>query len=125
MQLWITNHCKERYAERINNNIPVDVVVILKSITSGKDITNKVLEEAPRYLLYLYQKYNEFGLTIIKTDNIIYILKKKEGTFNTYTALTCYKDDNYLSQFKNTVMSRSEIYIRIKILKAEIKKNKK
>jgi hypothetical protein len=125
MNLNITNHCKDRYIERVNNGQQVDIMVIIKSIISGRDITNKVLEEAPRYLLYLYEKYREFGLTIIKSGDIIYTLKKKDGTYNTYLVITCYKDVNYLSQFKNTSMSRDEIYIRIKQIKNEIKKNKK
>ena len=124
MKLWITNHCKERYRERISNGEPVDVVKILQQISKGKDITNIVFDEAPRYILYLHEEYGEVGQTIIKADGIIFLLKKKEGT-DTFAVLTCFKDENYLAQFKNTSMPRAEIYIRIKLIKAKNKQNKK
>lgn len=125
MQLSITTHCKERYVERVNGGNPVDIVTILQKISAGKDITNKVLDDAPRYILYLYERYEECGLTVIKNDDIIFILKRKEGTYNTFSVLTCYKDVNFLEQFKNTSMPRAEIYIKIRLKKAELKKKKR
>ncbi len=119
MKIWITNHCKERYVERVNEGRCTDVVDILKAISSGKDITNKVLDDAPRYILYLYEKYNEFKLTIIKNNNVIFILRKKDDV---YHAITCFKDENYLSMYKNTSMSRADIYLKIRLLKSKIKK---
>ena len=124
MKLIITNHCKERYVERINNGEFIDIVIILKLISSGKDITNKIYDEVPRYILYLYEKYGELGQRIILSSDIIFILRKKEGTFDTYIVLTCYKNENHLSQFKNTSLSREEIFIRIKLAKSKNKKNK-
>jgi hypothetical protein len=125
MNLWITNHCKERYVERVTNGIPVDVVSILKNISAGKDITDKIYTEAPRYILYLYEKYGELGQKILLHDNVIYILKKKEGTFETYSVLTCFRNEKYLEQFKNTAMARDEIYIRIKFAKKKCRENRK
>ncbi len=125
MKLWVTNHCKERYIERITDGVPVDVVSILKKVASGKDITDKLYTEAPRYILYLYEKYGELGQRILLHDNVIYILKKKEGTLETFSVLTCFKNEKYLEQFKNTVMPREEIYIRIKLAKKKSKENRK
>lgn len=84
MKFFITHHAGERYIERIrcglnsaNNNLFAE---ILTKLNTGKDITNKVFDEAPRYILYLYEKYKQLGLTIIQTDDIIFICKKRSGT---------------------------------------------
>jgi len=122
-KLWITKHCKERYEERINNGLSIDILLVLQNVYNAKDITNKVLEEAPRYILYLYEKYGEFGQKILKNNDTIFILKRKHDEKDTWNVITCYKDNNYLSQYKNTTMSRKEIYIRIKMEK--IKNNRK
>lgn len=123
MKIWITAHCKDRFKERISLGVNTDVVDILKLVSSGKDITNKVLDDAPRYILYLHEKYGEFGQKIIKNGDIIFILKRTENVPDGYTVLTCYKDTNYLSQFINSAMPRKEIYMQIKI--AKMKNNSK
>lgn len=125
MKFWLTQHSKERYVERVLNgnnlveNLNID---ILRQISAGIDITNKVYDECPRYILYLYEKYKELGLKIIRSNNIIFITKKRKGTFALYDVVTCYIDDgNHLSQFKNTALSRETIFIKIKELKRTLK----
>ncbi len=122
MSLWITSHCKKRYVERINDGKPVDVIEILKAVSSGKDITDKIYTEAPRYILYLYEEYGGLGLKIVSNGDIIFILKKKEGTEKMFSVITCFKNINYLKQFKETSMSREDIFIKIKIAKSNLKK---
>lgn len=80
MKFWLTQHCKERYIERILNGLnTIDNlnISILKKIEAGKDITNKIYDECPRYILFLYEKYKELGITIIKSENILFITKKE------------------------------------------------
>lgn len=125
MKFNITHHASERYIERVRCGIhSTDTNLyteILKDLSAGKDITNKVYDEAPRYILYLYEKYKQLGLTIIHSKSTLYICKKRQGTQNLYDVLTCYSDHRYLEQFKNTVMSREEIFLKIKILKKQLK----
>lgn len=124
MKIWITEHCKDRYAERVMNGKRTDVINIVNTVIEGKDITNKILDSVPRYILYLYEKYGEFGQKIIQNGDIIFILKRKDGTIDTFNVLTCYvdKDLNHFNQYKNTNLSRKEIYIRIIELKRKMKK---
>ncbi len=124
MKFFITKHCQQRYIERVNNGLNVDdnvLFTILNKVSAGKDITNKIYDEIPRFILYLYEKYGELGQTIIKSDNIIFITKKRVGTNNLFDAITCYFDNNYLSQYKNTVLSREDIFIKIKEAKKKAK----
>lgn len=125
MRFWLTHHCKIRYVERVlngNNNMENLNVTILKDISAGTDITSKVYDETPRYILYLYEKYKELGITIIRNKNILFIARKRKGTYNLYDVLTCYVDDgNYLRQFKNTALSREEIFLKIKLTKTKLK----
>lgn len=124
MRIWVSTHCRDRYYERVSN-IPPDggfTMKIINNITNGKDITEKIFDEAPRYILYLHEKYGEVGQRIIEHDQVIYLLKRQKETKDTFTAITCFKNEDFLSQFKNTSMSRSEIYIKIKLAKAANKK---
>lgn len=125
MKFWLTQHAKERYVERIlnglNNHENLNIT-ILKQLSSGKDITNKIYDECPRYILFLYEKYKELGLTIIQNDNILFITKKRKGTHNLYDVLTCYFDNgSHLKQFKNTALTREEIFLKIKEIKRKLK----
>jgi len=125
MKFWLTQHSKERYVERILNglnNIDNLNVTILKQMSAGVDITNKVYDDCPRYILFLYEKYKQLGLTIIKSDNVLFICKKRKGTYDLYDVLTCYFDDGkFLRQFKNTALSREEIFLKIKMIKSKLK----
>ncbi len=70
MKFFITKHCQQRYIERINNGLNVDdnvLFTILDKVNAGKDITNKIYDEIPRFILYLYEKYGELGQTIISS----------------------------------------------------------
>lgn len=124
-KFWLTQHSKERYVERILNGLnKVDNlnVTILKQLSAGKDITSEVYDKCPRYILFLYDKYKALGITIIKSDNVLFITKKRKGTDSLYDVLTCYfEDGRYLSQFKNTALSREEIFLKIKIAKSKLK----
>ena len=124
MKFWLTQHSKERYVERVLNGLnTVDNlnVTILKQISAGVDITNKIYDECPRYILYLYEKYKELGLKIIKSGNVLFLTKKRKGTECLYDVITCYlENSNYLRQFKNTALSREMIFIKIKEIKRKL-----
>lgn len=124
MKFFITKHAKQRYIERVNNGLHIDdnvIYTMLDKIKAGKDITTKIYDDIPRYILFLYEKYKELGQTIIKSDDIIFITKKREGANHLYDVITCYIDNNYLSQFKNTSLRREEIFIKIKEAKKKAK----
>lgn len=125
MKFWLTQHSKERYVERILNGLNTTDnlnVTILKQISSGVDITNKIYDECPRYILFLYEKYKQLGITIIRKDNVLFITRKRKGTYDLYDVITCYLEDgNYLKQFKNTALSRDQIFLKIKMIKSSLK----
>lgn len=124
MKFWITQHSKDRFRERILNgqntvdNLNVHMINILRT---GTNITSQVYDECPRYILYLYEKYKELGIAIIRAQNILFITKKRKGTYNLYDVLTCYYNtDNYLRQFKNTALTRDQIFMKIKEIKRKL-----
>lgn len=126
MKFWLTQHSKDRYVERILNGLNTADnlnVTILKQISSGVDITSKVYDDCPRYILYLYEKYKELGITIIKKDNVLFIARKRKGTYDLYDVITCYNYDEgrFLRQFKNTALTREEIFFKIKLIKSTLK----
>lgn len=120
----ISQHCRERYIERINGGVNVDtniLLTVLNKLLGGTDITNKVFDEAPRYILFLYEKYKDCKLTLIQNTDTIFVCKKRPGTDNLYDVLTCYSSHKHLDQFKNTTMSRADIFIKIKQIKTQLK----
>ncbi len=125
MKFWLTQHAKERYVERVLNglnNLENLNVTILKHISGGADMTSKIYDECPRYILYLYEKYKELGITIIRNGNVIFITRKRKGAYHLYDVLTCFVDDgHYLKQFKNTALSRDQIFLKIKMIKSTLK----
>lgn len=125
MKYFITKHCKERYIQKIKNglNSTDDILIeILKLVSAGKDITNKIFDEVPRYIIHLYEKYENANIKIYLNQNIIFILKKRIGTQDLYDVLTTYHyTDNYLEVYKHSVLSRQDIYIKISLLKKSVK----
>lgn len=100
-------------------------VTILKHISAGVDITNKIYDECPRYILFLYEKYKELGINIIRSGHVLFITKKRKGTYDLYDVITCYHFCNdHLKQFKNTVLSREEIFLKIREIKRKLKHEK-
>lgn len=124
-KFFITKHAQERYLERIRMSISVTDVNLLTEmlncLKSGTDITNKVYDTAPRYILYLYEKYKELGLIIIENKNTIFICRKRKGTINLCDVVTCYNSYKHLDQFINTTMKREDIFIKIKEIKKKLK----
>lgn len=124
MKFWITKHCKERYVERVCNGLNKFEnlnIHILKELGFGKDITNKIYDEVPRYILFLYEKYKELGQKIYTVGDTIYVLKKRAGTNDLYEVLTCYNNHNHLEQYKKSTLSREEIFMKIKEIKKKLK----
>lgn len=123
MNIFITTHAKQRYRERfLDNSHNVNILpIMLKDIHSGKDITQKIYNDVPRFILYLYEKYEELGITIIQSDDKIFLLKKKDKTIDCLYVITCIKSENYLNQFKNTSLSREDIFLKIKNIKSKLR----
>lgn len=125
MQVFITQHCKSRYLERIKNHQNTSdnlLIEILNSINTAKDITNQIYDKIPRFILFLYEKYKTANMKIMKNDHILYVMQKRVGTDHLFDVVTCYYDNgNYLEQYKNTVLSREEIFMKIKLIKKQLK----
>lgn len=121
MRFWITTHCQERYISRVNNGIRCGSIDILKDISKGKDITNEIYDSNPRYIMFLYEKYKSANQKIIKSGHNLYIVKKRQGALDLFEAITCFVDQNKLEEFKNTILSRQDIFIQIKLLKSKYK----
>lgn len=125
MKFWLTDHVKKRYIERVVNgvnNFENLNVSILKHISTGKDITNKVYDECPRYILFLYEKYKQLGITIMLANDVLFITKKRKGTYDLYDVLTCYPyTGDYLRTFKTSVLPREIIFMKIKEIKRKLK----
>lgn len=124
MRYYLTAHAISRYVERINNglhNSDSEINVMLKKLYAGRDVTNKVFDECPRYMLYLYERYESL-VSIVESDGIIFICNKRKGTEALYDVITCYKKtDGFLRQWKESVMPRQEVFIKIKLIKTKIK----
>lgn len=122
MKYNITKHCSQRYVERVLGGIKTSdnlYVSILKDLSGGKNVTSKMSEDHPRYILYIKERYGiEKGCNFIKNDNTIFILKKRKNTDDLYDVLTCYIEtpDTYTT-FDNSVMSKHEIYYKLSKLK--------
>jgi hypothetical protein len=125
MRFFITQHCQERYLERVRNNkntSPNLMKEILRDVYESKDITNEVYDNIPRYILFLYEKYKTANIKIFKSkDKVIYIAQKRKGTESLYNVITCYFDNNHWKQFENTVLNREEIFLKIKQIKKQLK----
>jgi len=122
---YISRHCQERYMERIrmgsNTSETSPLTEMINSLKAGKDITQNVYDDVPRYILFLYEKYKQLGITIIESNNTIFIARKRTGTLNLYDVVTCYSAHRHLEQFKNTDMKRQDIFIKIKQIKTKLK----
>jgi hypothetical protein len=126
MKFYVTKHAQQRYLERIHNNLNVSDNLLkdmLDILYKAKDITSKIYDNIPRYILYLYETYKTVNCKILESENVIFLCKKREGTEQLYDVITCYhKNANHLSQFENTVLSRKEIFIKIAEIKRKLKK---
>lgn len=124
MKIQITNHAKQRYRERmLNGSHETNILpLMLKQIREGKDITDKLYDKIPRFILYLYEKYNELGQRIIQNNDEIFILKQPDKSIDVTYVLTCIKNDKYLSNFENTSLSREEIFLKISQIKNSLRK---
>lgn len=124
MRFHISQHCQERWIERVNAGLNKDdhtLMKILHTLNDSKDITAKVFDDAPRYILYLYEKYKSCNVTIMSGNGVIFVAKKRKGAENMYDVLTCYVEHKHLDQFRNTSLKRSEIFIRISEAKKKYK----
>lgn len=123
----ITKHCRERYIQRIEAAAESENILfkILDNIKAGKDITDKIQRECPRYVQHLHEKYKEAGQRIFLNEltSTLFITKKRPGTYALYDVFTCYKyTEDYLATFKTSVLSNDEIYLNIRMLKKQNKK---
>jgi hypothetical protein len=123
MKFNITRHCKNRYIERVLgglNNSPNIFLEILNMLNSATNITSKLSEENPRFILYLKERYGiDKGYNFLKKDNVIFVLSKHKGTKNLYEVITCYIKHKHIDKFKNTILSNDEIHLRLRQLKKE------
>ena len=124
MRYNITKHCRDRYIERILgnlNNSPNIFIEMLTKLSKAKNITSNLSDNVPRFILYVKERYGaDKGYTFLKSDSLIFILVKRKNTFNLYDVITCYVESDKLEQFKNTKLSKKEIYNKLHLLKSKI-----
>lgn len=117
MRFYITQHCKDRYLERVmgcRNTSSHLLTTILKDLNVAKNITSQISTEVPRFILYLKQQYgSDKGYNIFKKDHTIFIVTKRKGTIDLYDVVTCYIDVDSISKFKHTVLTNQEIHLRL------------
>lgn len=121
MRAFITQHCRNRYMERVGKT-PNSLQDIAKIVESGTDVTNKIFDAAPRFILHLYTKYKTANIKIIFKDGVHYITTKRKGADNLYDVMTCYQGDDRFKMYANSVIPRKEIYFQIGELKRKLKK---
>lgn len=121
MKYFISKHCQERYLERVlnsKNTINNLLVTIFNDLKNSKNITSQTSTEAPRFILYLKQRYgNDKGYNILKKDHIIFIVIKRKGTYDLYDVVTCYIDNDSIDKFKHNILNNKEIYLKLATIK--------
>ncbi len=127
MKFDISYHCKERYKQRIGVALGENLYgKILTELKAAKDITDKVINECPRYVQHLKTKYKSAGQRILVFDNkTLFICKKRPGTglpnkhlSGLFDVLTCYQfDEKYLQDYRNSVQSRKDTFIILSTMK--------
>ncbi len=123
MKYYVTNHCQNRYLERVRNGLntsPNLLMEIFNSLNKAQDVTSKISNEIPRFTLYVLETYKRHGLNILKNDKIYYICYKRQGTNNLYDVVTCYFGEDKFNMFKKSELSREEIFYRIKQVKSKL-----
>ena len=111
MKYYITKHCKKRYIQRVlgGSNISSNILqTIFNDLNTATNITSKLSEEVPRFILHLKETYGNKGYTILKKGHTIFPCIKRKGTKDLYDVVTCYVDLDDLKMFRNTVLSKDE-----------------
>lgn len=118
MRFNITNHCKNRYIERVLNFAKSENLYkqMLDDLKTSKNITGEISNSVPRFILYIKERYKQ-NINILEKGDTIFILTKIKDTQDTYSVVTCYNKTNFLSQFKTAHMTNEEVYHKLKLLK--------
>ena len=119
----ITNHCKDRYVERVlgNSNSSKNIFVeMIKDLSTAKNITSTLSEKYPRFILYVKERYGkDIGFNFLQKDKTIFVLTKRKGTVKLYDVLTCYIESGTIAKFANTKLTHEQIYTKLSLLKNE------
>ena len=120
MKFNITRHCRDRYIERVlANSGKCDnlFITMLSDLKTGENITSKISENLPRFVLYLKERYGkDKGYTIIKKDYTFFILTKRKGTEDLYDVITCYIEYDTFRRFSKTILSKDQIHLKLALL---------
>lgn len=120
MKFNITRHCRDRYIERVlANSGKCDnlFITMLSDLKTGENITSKISESLPRFVLYLKERYGkDKGYTIIKKDYTFFILTKRKGTEDLYDVITCYIEYDTFRRFSKTILSKDQIHLKLALL---------
>lgn len=122
-RFYITKHCQQRYLERVYNNLntsPNLLNEIFKKLEESKDITSNISNDNPFFLYYLYEKYKRKHLHIYKNLNLYFIVYYDNIEIK-YNVVTCYYGEKILDTYKNTAISRKEIFYKISLIKKQLK----
>lgn len=122
MRYDITRHCKDRYIERVLGNLNNSdnlFVEMLKNLSTATNITSKLSETCPRFVLYVKERYGSIGFNFLKKDHVIYVLTKHKGTKDLYDVITCYVESDALKKFENSALTNEQIYTRLRLVKTK------
>ena len=125
-KFYVTKHCIKRYIERVLLNVRCETLMtdILTSIYTSTNITGRIANEYPRYILHAKETYKN-SIQILKKGDIIFITTKdkKSKYIPKYNVLTCYKGEDNFKKYKNTVLTNKQIHEKLSILKIKHIKN--
>lgn len=120
MKFNITEHCAKRYKERILGNCNTSINLfktILNDLNTGKNISSRLSEILPRFILYLKERYgSDKGYNIIQKGHTFFILSKRKNTADLYDVVTCYVEFDTFRKFSNTALTNDEIYLKLRLL---------
>lgn len=109
----ISQHCKQRYAERIDWN---GADRLSEMLANAKDITDEIFDKYPSYMLFLKQKYKKSN-KLFKVNNVLFICRM--GRPNRIIAVTCYPITEFTFKKYESSKSKKEIYFELAKLKLQ------
>lgn len=126
MKLYVTEHARQRYVERVCNGLNTSnnlLKLMMNNIYAAKEVSSQISNDNPRFILHIHEKFLRKGVKVFLHDNVYYIGLPGEGrSLGKTVIVTCYHEGgDRMRMFKESSMSRTEIFIRLKMVKKKLK----